>query len=120
MIDRLRRLLNKWGPSRAVPLPEDLGVGRDEERLHDMPAFPPTGFADAVVDVVIRPRPGPGSRVGMVKTRLRVITGGGRSPAPSRRSRPRLVVLRGGLLDARARCLRTRPRNPDGGALLDD
>jgi len=35
-----------------------------------------------------------------VKPRLRVITGGGRSPAPSRRRRPRLVVLRSGPLAA--------------------
>ncbi|HVD02215.1 MAG TPA: hypothetical protein VNG93_13895 [Candidatus Dormibacteraeota bacterium] len=35
-----------------------------------------------------------------MKPRLRVITGGGRSPAPSRRRRPRLVVLRSGPLAA--------------------
>jgi len=49
----------------------------------------------------------------MVKPRLRVITGGGRSPAPSRR--PRLVVIRGGLLAAPVRRLRPRPWNPNGG-----
>jgi len=54
-------------------------------------------------------------RIRLVKPRLRVIIGGGRSPAPSRRRQPRLVVVRGGLLDARAQRLRPRPRNPDGG-----
>jgi hypothetical protein len=41
--------------------------------------------------------------------------GGGGSPPPTRRRQPRLVVVRGGLLDARAQRLRPRPRNPDGG-----
>ena len=45
----------------------------------------------------------------MVKPRLRVITGGGRSPAPSRR-RPRLVVIRGDLQVTPVRRLRPRRR----------
>ena len=55
-------------------------------------------------------------RVRMVRPRLRVITGGGRSPAPLPPPAVPLVVLRGGLLDARARCLRPRPWKSGSGA----